>query len=108
MVISIQAITQKKYPGLIIAAVFMLLTNSFVGNMVGLQHPLFRFAKAFPGNNSDMNGFGSYLGVFGMKMMYWVAFTILAGIIASEAWGRWKMTTLLKQNKWSTWMVSGS
>lgn len=91
IVISIQAITRKKYLGLVLAALFLLTTNSFVGNMMGMGHPLFRFAKSFVGNHTDMNGFGAYLDAFAIKMVYWTAFTIIVGLLASHIWGAVKL-----------------
>jgi hypothetical protein len=87
IVLSIQAITRKKYPGLVLAALFLLLTNSLVGHMLGMEHPLFRFARSFIGNHTDMNGFGAYLDAFTIKMVYWAAFTIMVGLLASCIWG---------------------
>lgn len=98
IIVSIQAITRKKYPGLVLAALFLLLTNSFVGNMLGVGHPLFRFAKSFVGNRTDMNGFGAYLDAFAIKMVYWAAFTIIVGLLASHIWGAVKLKPV-------TWIV---
>ncbi len=99
IVISIMAIVRNKYPGLVLGAIFLLVSNSFVGNMLGLQHPLFRFANFLPGNYSDMNGFGAYLEVFGVKMLYWTAFTVIVGLLASHFWAADKSTSLLKRMK---------
>lgn len=99
IVISIQAITRKKYPGLVLAALFLLITNSFVAGMLGIQHPLFRFAKAYTVSYTDMNGFGSYLDAFGIKMLYWTAFTIIVGWFASHAWNNAKHISLLNRIK---------
>ncbi len=107
IVIAIQAITGKKYLGLVLASLFLLITNSFIGGMLGLQHPLFRFAKSFLANPNDMNGFGAYLEVFGIKMLYWAALTILAGILASYSWAGGKISFLnrLSRMKAITWTV---
>lgn len=108
IVISIMAITQKKYPGLVLAAIFLLISNSFVGNMLGLEHPLYRFANSLMGNYSDMNGFGAYLEVFGIKMLYWTAFTVIVALLASHFWAADKSTSLLKrmkQLKLAGWVV---
>lgn len=99
IVISILAIARKKYMGLVLAAVFLLISNSFVGIMLGLDHPLFRFANSLMGNYSDMNGFGAYLEVFGVKMLYWTAFTVIVGLLASHFWATDKSASLLKWMK---------
>lgn len=94
IVISIQAITGKKYAGLVLAAIFLVVTNTFVGTMLGLQHPLFRFARSFVGNYSDMNGFGAYLNAFTIKMLYWTAFTIIIGLLAGKIRGAGNRSSL--------------
>lgn len=108
IIISIQAIIMKKFSGLVLAAVFLAVTNSFFGSMIGLQHPLFRFAKSSANYTGDMNGFGAYLNSFGIKMIYWSAFTVIAGIIASLAWGNLQHISFfrrLKQLKPATYFV---
>ena len=99
IIISIQAIIKKKYLGLVLAAVFLFVTNSFMGSMMGLQHPLLRFAKSTSDYTGDMNGFGAYLNSFGMKMIYWAAFTLMAGIIASLTWRNLQGVSFLRQLK---------
>jgi len=99
IIIFIQAITGKKYLGLILAAVFLLFTNSFAGSMLGLQHPLLRFAKSSLNYTGDMNGFGAYLYPFGMKMLYWAAFIIVVGLIASLIWDNGQRVSLFVQLK---------
>ncbi len=85
IVVMIQATVNNKYLGLILAAIFLLLANSFVGPMIGLQHPLLRFAKLFSGRYTDMNGFGEYSQAFGMRMLYWCAFTICLFLLAFKS-----------------------
>ena len=53
--------------------------------MLGLQHPLLRFAKLFSGRYTDMNGFGEYSQAFGIKMIYWSAFTICLCLLAFKS-----------------------
>ncbi|WP_166437004.1 M1 family aminopeptidase [Niastella caeni] len=99
IIVSIQAMVRKKYAGLVVAALFLLITNSPVGSKLGLAHPLFRFARSFVGYYSDMNGYGAYLQAFGIKMLYWLAFTIIVGMVAARLWGNTRKTSWIKSKK---------
>lgn len=99
IIIGIQAIVKKKYPGIVLAAVFLLVTNSFVGGMFGIEHPLFRFARSTAAFTGDMNGFGSYLNAFNVKMLYWSAFTILTTTVAGLVCGSFKRVAFFNQLK---------
>ncbi|WP_312747074.1 M1 family aminopeptidase [Sphingobacterium multivorum] len=80
VIISIQTIVGLKYPALLLTVLFFALTNSFIGTMLGIEHPLFRFAKSPLNYSGDMNGFGAYLHAFGFKMIYWTSFSALIAI----------------------------
>lgn len=93
LIISLQTIIKVKYLALILTVLFFILTNSFIGTMLGIQHPLLRFAKSPLQYSGDINQFGSYLKVFGIKMIYWTSFTVLIAI--ASTWSLQKFTQLL-------------
>lgn len=86
LVVSIQAFVKNKYLGIAAAGVVLAVTNTSIGNVVGVTHPLFRFANVFQGNYSELNGFGSALRAFDMRMFYWLCITSIVFIFASKIW----------------------
>ena len=86
LIVSLQTMIKVRYPALIFTVLFFILTNSSIGTMVGIQHPLLRFAKSPLQYSGDINQFGSYLNVFGIKMIYWISFTVLITIASTWSW----------------------
>ncbi|MDB5226360.1 MAG: family transporter protein [Bacteroidota bacterium] len=66
----LQTLIKNKYLGLTVASLFIFLTNSKMGTMLGIIHPLLRFGNPFIFFYGDMNGFGSYTTVFHFKMLF--------------------------------------
>lgn len=77
LIICIQALIKNKYAGIVVAGLVVLLTNTSMGNLLGLKHPLLRFANAFQGAYSEMNGFDHTLTAFHYQMLYWLCITLL-------------------------------
>lgn len=77
MVLAIQFATNKKYPGILAAAVFLLITQSKIGRQIGLDHPLTQFAKVNLPHYSDMNGYGAYWSVLINSLLFWSGATVL-------------------------------
>ncbi|KYP14105.1 M1 family aminopeptidase [Flavihumibacter sp. CACIAM 22H1] len=73
----LQVMVGKKYPGILLAAVFLLVTQTKLGRQIGLEHPFARFANAYLPAYSDMNGYGAYLYGFGITQLFWTCFTLL-------------------------------
>lgn len=76
LVIAIQTVIRNKYAGLAVAAVVILFTNSRIGMLAGIRHPLFRYANSLTVPFGDMNGFGNYVTAFHWQMIYWTAFAV--------------------------------
>ncbi|WP_290792150.1 ABC transporter permease/M1 family aminopeptidase [Flavihumibacter sp. UBA7668] len=95
MVVAIQLATNNKYPGILAAAFFLLITQSKVGRQIGLEHPLTQFAKVNLPHYSDMNGYGAYWQVFLNSMLFWTGVTVLISWLILQ----WKS----KQRKISRW-----
>ena len=77
IILAIQLAIDKKYPGILAASLFLLLTQSKVGRHIGLQHPLTQFAKVSLPHYSDMNGYGDYWLVLINSMLFWTGVTVL-------------------------------
>lgn len=86
LIVSIQAFVKNKYLGIAAAGVVLAITNTSIGSVVGITHPLFRFANVFQGNYSELNGFGSALRAFDMRMFYWLCVVSIVFIFASKVW----------------------
>lgn len=71
LIISIQAVCGNKYIGLVVSSFVLLFTNTSLGGIIGLKHPLLLYANAFQGTYSEMNGFDLFINAFHIKMMYW-------------------------------------
>lgn len=87
LIIGIQAFIKNKYLGISIAGLVVFATNTSLGSIMGIRHPLLKFANTFQGEYSDMAGFGRGVIAFNYKMIYWfciaVAFFILANAISN-------------------------
>ncbi|MBL0253738.1 MAG: aminopeptidase [Chitinophagaceae bacterium] len=82
LIIALQYIFKNKYIALIIAAAFLVITNSLLGNAFGFSHPLTRFANFMPDVYSDIAGFSYLSKAFIIKMFYSFSFTLLLSVIA--------------------------
>lgn len=77
VVLVLQSLFRHKYAGLAVSVVVLLVMNTNAGKMLGVTHPLLRFSSSFAGLYSDMNGWGSYLDAFNMRMLYGAGMTLL-------------------------------
>lgn len=80
-IVCIQSVCPNRYVGLVISSLLLLLTNTSLGGMIGLTHPLWRFANAYQGNYSEMNGFDLYIEAFHIKMLFWFSVTLVLFIL---------------------------
>jgi ABC-2 type transport system permease protein len=77
LIVALQYLFESKYLALSIAVVFLMLTNTSLGIVFGISHPLVRFAGFLPDVYSEMNGFGYYPNAFIIKMIYSLSFVLL-------------------------------
>lgn len=82
LIIALQYIFKNKYIALVIAATFLAVTNSLLGNGFGFSHPLTRFANFMPDVYSDIAGFSYFSKAFIIKMLYSFSFALLLSVIA--------------------------
>ncbi|MFZ6014044.1 MAG: M1 family aminopeptidase [Bacteroidota bacterium] len=86
VMLSIQVIVNNKYVGLTLAVMVILATTTMLGGMLGIRHPLFRFAAPIADIYGDMNGFDSYLQAFHWRMLYGMSGVVLIGTVAGLLW----------------------
>lgn len=73
LMVLVQSAIRQPVLGLAVASVLALLSGTGMGQMIGLVHPLFRFAAAYGGQHSEMNGWGAYWVAFTWRMGFGVA-----------------------------------
>jgi len=82
----VHSLSPGKYAGMIAALIVILLANR--ASMIGLDHPLWRFAGAPPVRYTDLNGFGHDAGPFNSLMLHWSVMALLFVMIAAALWRR--------------------
>jgi ABC-2 type transport system permease protein len=83
LAVVIQTLSPHKYLGMLIVLLVAVIGDQ--GNLIGLRHPLWRFASAPELIYSDMSGFGR-TSHFHWLMLYWSVFTGLMLVIATASW----------------------
>jgi len=88
LAVSLQTLTQSRYTGLVLAIGVFLLTSTPLGRMLGIRHPLLRFAAPLSTKMTDMSGFDTTTIAFSWQMLYWTAITLAIGLVCSILWKR--------------------
>ncbi|WP_336515560.1 M1 family aminopeptidase [Pollutibacter soli] len=83
LIICIQSLFKNRWTGMIVSGTIMLTMHTSAGKIIHLNHPLLKFANAYSGDYSSMNGFGNELSAFGFYMLFWSAITIVLFLLAS-------------------------
>ncbi len=104
LVIVIQVPFENKYLGLFMASIVSLIGSSSLGQtLLGLNHPLLRFAPTMPGIFSDLNHFDNYSIAFSLQLMLAFSMVILLSVILVPYWSPskrekikgWRLTPLV-------------
>lgn len=88
IIMSIQAMIKNKYIGISAAAAFVLLCYTIMGNLLGLNHPIFQPGKAFSERLSEMAGSAAYHWSFGWNMLYAVSVAVILALVACTTGSR--------------------
>lgn len=86
LILAVQAMIRHRYIGLVAATIIVLLWSTGVGRMIGINHPLFRFAETSQMEYFDMNGFGKYAFSFHINMLYSFGITLVLFFFGSILW----------------------
>lgn len=86
----------QKYVGMFAAIVFIVCIHR--GALIGLEHPLLRFATAPELRYSELNGFGHGLVAFHWFMAYWAA--LAAALLLRK---RWLLVAFAALGAWIFW-----
>jgi hypothetical protein len=88
----VQTLSPHKYLGMLLVLAVAIVVHR--GDLLGLAHPLVRYASAPPIQYSAMNGFGHHLGPFAWFMTLWTIAGALLLLVASAKWrGPFKTTS---------------
>lgn len=80
----VHALSPNKYAGMVFVLLFLVFAQR--ASMLGLEHPLWRFASAPPVRFTDMNGIGGDGATFVWFMLFWSAVAGLLVLVASALW----------------------
>lgn len=99
----IQSLVHNRYLGMVLTALLVLLINSPLSVLVGIEHPLMRYAAPLftlaPVDYSDFNGFGDYARAFHWRMLYSLAWAIIFGFLTYGFWKRGKAMNIQNRMK---------
>lgn len=90
-----QVIINKKFMGYLIT---LLLVDDLMP-ILGLSHPLWRFASIPTNTYSDLNGYGPFAGPIIFYNLYWCSFALLLVVLSILFWVRQKETSFKERVK---------
>jgi ABC-2 type transport system permease protein len=70
LMVAVQTSIRNKYAGLALATLFILVSSTSIGQMLGLRYPLFRLGGIVGVPLSEMSGFDAYANAFHWQMLY--------------------------------------
>jgi ABC-type transport system involved in multi-copper enzyme maturation permease subunit len=87
------------------ALVILLFVLRSAAPAMGLEHPLFQYARTGPLRYSDMNGFGPYVPGLVWTAAYWSGVAAFLGVVAYLAWVRgsetsWRVRRRVARQRW--------
>ncbi|WP_255512765.1 M1 family aminopeptidase [Flavobacterium sp. GT3R68] len=86
ILLAMQTFISNKYIGLAVSAVIVFLFSSSFGKLLGINHPLFRFADVLKVPYFDMNGFGNYTVAFHLKILYNLGLVMILIVFSGILW----------------------
>lgn len=82
----IQVLSPNKYVGMLIFVGYIFV--SIVFPQIGIEHNMFNFGGAPVMQYSDLNGYGWFMQTQNWYMLYWVALSVVLGVISYGMWQR--------------------
>lgn len=103
LAVLIHVLVNQKYLGHALVVLAFILRR--LAPTIGLEHPLFQYAKTAPFKYSDMNGFGPYVPGLVWTTLYWTAVASLLCVIAYLIWVRgseasWAVRGRVARQRW--------
>jgi ABC-2 type transport system permease protein len=91
----IQALSPNKYVGMLIFVSYFFVNLSFTA--LGIEHNMFRYARAPLMQYSDMNGYGWAMQAQHMYLLYWGSFALVLSAFSFAMWQRGPDTNIIKR-----------
>jgi ABC-type Na+ efflux pump permease subunit len=86
LAVLIHVVVNQKYVGHALVILLFVLRGSL--GRLGLEHPMFQYAKAGPLRYSDMNGYGPFVPGLFWNALFWTGVAGLLGVLAYLTWVR--------------------
>lgn len=99
LAIFIQSIFAKRFLGLAVSAIVILLCSSSLLRLLELDHLTILYLKPIRRAYSEMNGYGSFADQFHWRMAYGVCLSLFLGVLAILYWPRGIDQGILRQAK---------
>lgn len=93
----LQSISPNKFIGIFLTLIFFI--GSVGSELLGFNHPLYKFAGKPLGTYSDMNGYGHFLTPYLWVKAYWFVFAAILLLISALLMVRGTETSLWKRIK---------
>jgi len=81
IILILQLLINQKWAGLLTSCLVLFLFATSFGKLIGITHPLLRFAAAYTAKYSEMAGWGAYLSAFSWRMLFGCGTIILLFIL---------------------------
>ncbi|MBK7905807.1 MAG: hypothetical protein IPJ78_04505 [Gemmatimonadetes bacterium] len=101
LVVAVQVLSGNRWVGMLLSVLLIALASA--GPLVGLEHPLLRYASAPEMSFSEFDGYGAAATSFAVFMLYWTTVALLLTAMAWAVWprgrrpaGRSRMDALLR------------
>lgn len=85
LITCIQTVIKNRYAGMAVAGIVLLLTQTSMGSIAGMRHPLWQLARPFEGEYSEMNGFDNTLTAFHYQLLYALFVSAVVFILTIKA-----------------------
>jgi ABC-2 type transport system permease protein len=82
----IQVLSPNKYVGMLIFVGYIFVSMAF--GPIGIEHNMFNFGGAPVMQYSDLNGYGWFMQTQNWYMFYWIALSVVLGVISYGMWQR--------------------
>ena len=86
LAVLIHVVVNQKYVGHALVILLFVMRGSL--GRLGLEHPMFQYAKAGPLRYSDMNGYGPFVPGLFWNALFWTGVAGLLGVLAYLTWVR--------------------
>ncbi|MFK7923158.1 MAG: hypothetical protein AB8H47_14440, partial [Bacteroidia bacterium] len=88
LVVFIQSMFSKRFLGLAVSVIVLLLCSSSLLKLIELDHFFIQYLRPIQRSYSEMNGFGAFAEQFHWRMAYGVCLSLFLGVLTVLYWPR--------------------